>query len=199
FDAPAVSQTDPTGINNLGTIAGEIRTPSTVDGFVLSAGTYTVIDDPNAAPGSTAIQGSGINSAGQIVGNYTDPSGTSHGFLATPNTYSGTVQPPIAANGSSVFNANRGVVPVKFTLAVNGTPTCQLPAATISLNQISGNNPGPVNQSDFLQPSDSGVNFRIDSCQYVYNLGTSSLGPGSYLVQISINGGAVGSGTFGLR
>lgn len=111
------------------------------------------------------------------------------------------VQPPIAADGSSVFNANRGVVPVKFTLLINGASTCQLPPATISLLRTGGSAEGVVNQSDYTQPSDSGSNFRIDisACQYVYNLGTSTLGAGQYVAQISINNVVVGNGAFGLK
>lgn len=50
-------------------------------------------------------------------------------------------------------------------------------------------------------PADSGSNFRIDSanCQYIYNLGTGALGPGTYLVQIVIDGAVVGNATFGLN
>jgi hypothetical protein len=115
--------------------------------------------------------------------------------------YTAAIQPPINRDGSSVFRANRGVVPVKFTLAANGVATCQLPAATISLLRTSGTSAGLVNQSDYIQPSDSGSNFRIDTtaCQYVYNLGTSTLGAGQYVVQIGINNAVVGSGTFGLK
>ena len=115
--------------------------------------------------------------------------------------YTGVIQPPIKADGSSVFKANRGAVPTKFTLTADGAPTCQLPAATISLLRTSGAAPGPINQTDYLQPSDSGATFRIDvaSCQYVYNLGTSLLGAGQYLVQISINGVVIGRAAFGLN
>jgi hypothetical protein len=117
-------------------------------------------------------------------------------------TYSAaTVQPPINANGSSVFNAKRGVVPVKFTFASNGAATCQLPAATIAVTRTAGGSLGAINESDFTQPSDTGANFRIDaaSCQYIYNLGVSSLGAGTYLVQIKIGGNVVGSATFSLK
>jgi len=113
--------------------------------------------------------------------------------------YAASIQPPIRSDGSSVFKANRGVVPVKFTLAANGAATCQLPAATISVVRTSGAAPGLVNQSDYLQPSDNGSNFRIDSCQYIYNLGTTMLGAGQYLVQISINNIIVGKAVFGLN
>jgi hypothetical protein len=122
-------------------------------------------------------------------------------FAIFESAYTATVQQPINADGSSVFSANRGAVPVKFTLALNGISTCQLPPATISLTRTSGGTVGSVNESSFSLASDSGSNFRIDSinCQYVYNLGTSSLGTGTYQVQIIIGGAAVGSAKFGLQ
>jgi hypothetical protein len=119
--------------------------------------------------------------------------------LPTFSTATATVQPPINANGSSVFNAKRGVVPVKFTLASNGTATCQLPAATIAVTRTAGGSLGGINESDFTQPSDAGANFRVDGCQYIYNLGVSSLGAGTYLVQIKIGETAVGSATIALK
>ena len=130
-----------------------------------------------------------------------DLSSVLHGFVTAAVSYSATVQQPINPNGSSVFNAKRGVVPVKFKLAVNGSPTCQLPPATVSLSRTAGGTLGTINESDFLQPSDNGSNFRIDTanCQYIYNLGSSSLGAGTYLVQININNVAVGNGTFSLK
>jgi hypothetical protein len=111
------------------------------------------------------------------------------------------VQPPIKADGSSVFNAKRGVVPVKFTLQQNGAPTCQLPPATIAVTRTAGGVIGLVDETVFEQAADNGANFRIDttSCQYIYNLAARSLGPGTYLVQIIVDGVAVGSATFGLQ
>ncbi|HEU5246100.1 MAG TPA: hypothetical protein VFU09_03320 [Candidatus Udaeobacter sp.] len=49
------------------------------------------------------------------------------------------------------------------------------------------------------KPADTGSNFRIDSCQYVYNLSASALGVGTYRVDILINGQVVGSASFALR
>jgi hypothetical protein len=98
-----------------------------------------------------------------------------------------------------VFTAKRGVVPVKFTLSLGGVATCQLPAATISVFRVSGSTQTAINETAYLMASDTGSKFRIDGCQYVYNLGTSSLGTGTYVVNISIGGGVVGSGTFGLK
>ncbi len=109
------------------------------------------------------------------------------------------VQQPINADGSSVFNVHRGVVPVKFGIMYGGVATCQLPAATISLNRTSGTVTGSIDESTYLQASDSGSNYRVSGCQYVYNLATKSLGAGTYQVNISIGGAVAGSGTFALE
>ena len=98
-----------------------------------------------------------------------------------------------------MFKARCGVVPVKFTLTANGAQTCQLPPATISLGRIAGTVVGSIAESLYLMPSDNGSNFRTTDCQYIYNLGTGSLGKGTYQVNISMGGGIVGSGVFGLN
>ncbi len=122
-------------------------------------------------------------------------------FAIVEAAYVAQVQPPINPDGSSVFKASRGVVPVKFTLTLGGASTCALPPATISVFRVSGSTLTTINESTYLLPSDTGSNFRIDTtnCQYVYNVGTSSLGTGTYQVNISIGGSVVGSGIFGLQ
>ena len=113
--------------------------------------------------------------------------------------YSAQVQPPINADESSVFNANRGVVPVKFTLTQDGNPTWALPPAAIAVTRTAGGTTGSINESVYSMSADSGSNFRIDSCQYVYNLNARALGAGTYRVDMLINGQAVGSATFQLK
>lgn len=122
-------------------------------------------------------------------------------FVVLTPPYIAKIQPPINANGSSIFSVKQGSVAVKFTLTSNGVPTCKLPAATISLLRTAGTAPGPIPVSKYQLPSDSGSNFRVDTanCQYVYNLGTSSLGTGTYKVNITVGGTVIGSGTFGLK
>ena len=88
---------------------------------------------------------------------------------------------------------------MKFTLTENGAPTCALPPATIAVTRTGGGVIGEVNESVYTMPADSGSNFRIDSCQYIYNLNSSALGVGIYRVDIRINGQVVGSATFELK
>ncbi len=138
----------------------------------------------------------------------TDPTtgGTGRTFndwaIAWPLTIGSSVaqiQQPINPDGSSVFSATRGVIPVKFTLLVDGAATCNLPQATISLTRLSGGTVGAIDESLFTMAADSGPNFRISGCQYIYNLAASSLGPGTYLVSISINSKVVGNAFFALK
>lgn len=113
--------------------------------------------------------------------------------------YVAHLQAPINADGSSIFTVRRGIVPVKFSLTLNGNPTCDLPAATIVVTRTAGGTLGAIDESVYTGAADIGSNFRIDSCQYVYNLSASALGVGTYRVDIMINGQAVGSGIFQLK
>jgi hypothetical protein len=115
------------------------------------------------------------------------------------HVYSAQIQQPINANGSSVFNGNRGVIPVKFTLTLDGLGTCQLPPATIAVTRTAGGVTGSVNELVYAGNADSGSNFRIDSCQYIYNLNSRGLGAGMYRIDIKIDNQVVGSATFELR
>ena len=98
-----------------------------------------------------------------------------------------------------MFTVRRGVVPVKFTLTDNGSPTCELPPATIAITRTAGGTPGTVNESVYSMSADSGSNFRIDGCHYIYNLNSNALGVGTYRVDIKINNQVVGSASFQLK
>ena len=117
---------------------------------------------------------------------------------ATPS-YAGQVQPPINPDGTSTFSVRRGVVPVKFNLTQGGVATCDLPPATIAVTRTAGGVIGEVNESVYGGNADTGSNFRIDSCQYVYNLNSRALGAGTYRVDILIDGQVVGSAVFALQ
>jgi hypothetical protein len=163
---------------------------------------------------TTATSASGVTYNGTYFGLWDgvsppqvpQPDGTlNDGFFGpnfqftTPPQYVAQVQPPINADGTSIFTVRRGVVPVKFTLTQGGVPTCDLLPATIAVTRTGGGVIGQVNESTYAGSADSGSNFRISNCQYVYNLNSGALGVGIYRVDIKINNQVVGNATFELR
>jgi len=120
----------------------------------------------------------------------------------TPQPYQALVQQPINFDGSSIFKSNRGVIPVKFSLTQNGAQTCSLPPATIVVIKTAGGTLGSGwMKTPIARLPTIGSNFRIDkaACQYIYNVAASSLGVGTYRVDISINGIFVGHAVFALK
>jgi N-acetylneuraminic acid mutarotase len=115
------------------------------------------------------------------------------------HAYTAQVQPPISADGTSVFGGKRGVVPAKFTLQDFGSPTCALPQATIVVTRTGGGAVGEVNESTYAMAADNGSNFRIDACQYIYNLNTAALGTGTYRIDIRIDDQTAGTAIFQVK
>jgi hypothetical protein len=136
------------------------------------------------------------------IANATGGDGTDIGaFEVQPPapSYAGQVQPPINSDGTSTFSVRRGVVPLKFNLTQGGVATCELPPATIAVTRTAGGVVGEVNESVYSANADTGLNFRIDSCQYLYNLNSRALGIGTYRVDILIDAQVVGSAVFALN
>lgn len=166
--------------------------------------TLSTAPSPRAAPmaydaarGQVVLFGGGAFNADGGMTNY----GDTWVWSGLPTPYTAQVQQPIKLDGTSVFNANRGVVPVKFKLMANGAPTCTLPPATIAVQRTSDGTITSIEEAIYMHSADVGSNFRVDApnCQYIYNLAVSSLGAGSYTVQISVEGAVVGSASFGLK
>lgn len=117
----------------------------------------------------------------------------------SPAPYAAVVQQPIESDGTSIFNARRGVIPVKFALLNAGAATCDLPPATIVLTRTAGAAPGPINEAVYSMSAAAGSRFKIEGCKYGYNLSASELGSGTYRVDITIEQRVVGSATFRLK
>ena len=88
---------------------------------------------------------------------------------------------------------------MKFTLTQGGVATCNLPAATIAVTRTAGGVIGPINESVYNGNADQGSNFRIESCQYAYNLNSRAFGVGTYRVDILIADQVVGNAVFTLN
>ena len=98
-----------------------------------------------------------------------------------------------------MFNAKRGVVPIKFNLLQDGVATCTLPPATLSLTRLSTSDVVGVEESLYAMSADSGSSFRVAGCQYIYNLAASAVGPGQYKVGLQIGNEIVGIAYFELK
>jgi probable HAF family extracellular repeat protein len=174
-----------TKINNSGEIVGYARPKGALlweNGTVLDLNTLV---PPNS--GWSLEQANAINDTGQIVVQGLR-NGEYHALLLNP-IYKAFVQAPNREEGGSIFKANRGVLPVKFTLSQYDVPTCTLPRATIAVTRTAGGTLGPVANGTFSRTG----------CQYHYNLAASALGIGTYQLDISINGIMVGHAVFALK
>jgi len=93
---------------------------------------------------------------------------------------------PINADGSSVFKAGRGVIPVKLI------PSCGNGnlAPTITIN-YAGAGGGAINETvESVSSADTGSEMRWDSSagQYVYNLAAKDKTAGAYTLSIKVAG-----------
>lgn len=80
---PGSSATNPYGINKYGVVVGAYTVGAKTFGFTWSLRRgYQKISYPGSVSGTTVVVG--INSAGDLVGFYTDSHGNSNGFLARP-------------------------------------------------------------------------------------------------------------------
>ena len=176
-----------------------------VDGDQLSitgstpAGNGTASCDPT---GCSYVPASGFTG----VDTFTYTTSDGNGGTATATVTISVATPPIEArigqpinaDGSSVFKAGRGVVPVKFTVYSQGVQTCPTKAATITLSRIGNGTSQTVDEGSYNLSADSGTSFRISDCQYVYNLSLKQLPSGTYKAAIIIDGRQAGDGLFGL-
>lgn len=103
------------------------------------------------------------------------------------------------ADETRVFSSRSGVVPVNFALTKGGVVTCALPPATIVGTRTAGGSTGQIDESIYNGPDDRSSNFRIDSCQYIYNLDANALGVGTYRLDPRINNQVVGSAVLQLK
>jgi YVTN family beta-propeller protein len=84
-DFPGAAASQFTDINSSGVLVGvyDLGDPTTNISFIDDHGVFTSFEDPAAAPMQTVALA--INSGNFISGSFTDPGGTDHGFVRSPN------------------------------------------------------------------------------------------------------------------
>jgi len=209
--------------DDLGTLGGSYSAATSVNGFGEAVGWSALTGDGSqhafivssggmqdlnnlvvASPGCDLV-GSTRNSPdisdnGQIAANRIC-NGQQHAVLLTP-IYKALVQLPIKADGSSVFSVQREVIPLRFRLLQEGTPTCTLPPAKVAIKKVSAQTQDLVSE---VIISEGGVSSATAAgvvpilCQYVDQVQPPELGIGTYRVDLSINEIMVGHAVFTLR
>ena len=88
---------------------------------------------------------------------------------------------------------------MKFALTLDGVPTCDMPPAMIAVYRTGPGGNQQIDETVYTGNVDTESNFRIESCQYIYNLNSRALGVGTYRVDILIDAQVVGSAVFALN
>lgn len=114
----------------------------------------------------------------------------------------GGFAPPLRADGNLIVRGSR-TLPIKFELfAADGSQIVDA-VATLGLSRITDAILGTIEEfiPDAAGGSNTGDLFRVDlpSGQYVYNLSTSTLASGTYVVTATLNDGTQHSVRFSVR
>jgi len=118
------------------------------------------------------------------------------------------VQPPINADGRTVFPAKTKTIPVKFTYINCDESTCVLPQGRIELSQPVWTKEGrtlvPIDKRIYSAQSDGHLYFASNPAtgEYVYNIAASQLRRGKYQAQLIVGPPEemiIGNATFSIR
>jgi len=196
-----------TSVNGFGETVGwsALSGDSSQHAFIVSSGGMQDLNNLVVASPGCDLVGSTRNSpdisdSGQIAANRIC-NGQQHAVVLTP-IYKALVQLPIKADGSSVFSVKQALIPLRFRLLQEGTPTCTLPPAKVAITRVSAQTLALVSEVGI---SEGGVSSAAASgvvpilCQYVDQVQPAKLGVGTYRVDLSINGIMVGHAVFTLR
>ena len=143
---------------------GEINAALTVDGKLANAvtvsfsgrGTFTSIDPP----GSTSTIAYGVNTSGQVVGYYTNASGT-HGFLMSAGTFSTIDFPGASVTSASGINGAGQIVGTYVANGLHGFLSTGGTLTTLDFPGIQNATPSGINNSGQIVGSyNNGVGFR---------------------------------------
>jgi probable HAF family extracellular repeat protein len=104
LQVPGTTNTDAFGINDAGKIVGG----SDVGAFIYENGAYTILNDPEAATGTTVAKD--VNDQGDIIGDYKNAAGISHGFVYRDGTYTTLDAPGAISTTLSDINSTGEIV-----------------------------------------------------------------------------------------
>ncbi|MFH1622391.1 MAG: PxKF domain-containing protein [Candidatus Omnitrophota bacterium] len=109
--------------------------------------------------------------------------------------------PPVEADGSGVYKQRR-TLPIKFQLQDVNQVYVSTALATLTLQQFSDETSiGDPIEVESTSGADTGNMFRYDSAeeQYIFNLNTKNLSPGTWQLQVHLNDGTTKIGIIKLK
>jgi hypothetical protein len=102
-------------------------------------------------------------------------------------TFSG-FQPPIKTDGSGIYNLGR-TLPIKFSLTDSNNNYVTSVTAHLVVTNVQDGIIGDVPIQLATSTSDTGNLFRISGTQYIYNLDTGQLSPGTWQIKAVLDTG----------
>jgi hypothetical protein len=109
--------------------------------------------------------------------------------------------PPVAADGSGVYQLGR-TIPIKFQLRDGNQVDVSTASAVLAVQQFSEQTPvGPITDVASAGDANTGNKFRYDAedRQYIFNLNTTSLSPGTWQLRARLDDGSVQTGFIQLK
>jgi hypothetical protein len=175
----------------------------TPSGFANGDTTAVLTSNPNctSAAGTNSPVGSyPINCTGASAANYTFTyvAGTLKIQYATAIGH--VIQPPINADGTSVFKQGR-TIPAKFSVYDANGVSIGTPGV-VSTFFLTGIQAGTATNTveDFVDTNNPDMSFRWDGQQWIFNITTTNLTAGStYIYTITLNDGSTVMFQYGLR
>jgi hypothetical protein len=117
---PTGTQTQVTGINNLGNTVGFwVDGTGANHGFTDFGGIFTSLDDPASTAAPAFTQFLGVNNSDEVAGFYTDAVGNQHAFTWAGGTFT-AINPLNASSATATDVNNSGAVSGFLTSTVNG-------------------------------------------------------------------------------
>jgi hypothetical protein len=192
---PLVSWATPAPIVYGTALSGtQLNASATGVGGVSLPGTPLYTPAAGTVLGASASQTLSVAFTPTDAANYTGASKTVQ--IAVPyNTAVGhqflqPINPNLTVGNRSSFKIG-STIPTKFQLfKADGTTVVTTAVATISVVRIDTTPDTPINEDMITMPPDDGVNFRVSSGQYIYNLGTKGWIAGTYRITATLDDGS---------
>ena len=160
----------------------------------------TFNDVPIVNGDTVTLTNPGVNTFKLEAADHADNSASQSAVINIEYIFSGFL-PPVVMDGSRVYKLGR-TLPIKFQLQDVNQTYVSTAIATLTLQQFSEESPvGEIIEVESTSGADDGNTFRYasDNEQYIFNLNTKSLSPGTWQLQVRLDDGTTKTGIINLK